>query len=146
MVDSIRRVFGTTFEAPSVAGIRGRTGVDPEMMRIIERSGDPLTSGSYQVSIATSAMRGPLASLEMATLNAGLGSYFGTTDGVLIINAGEKQELGLLPGDVVTAVDGRKVTSPSQLMRILRTYEKGEEFKLQIMRQKRAETVAGKMP
>ena len=31
-------------------------------------------------------------------------------------------------------------------MRILRTYEQGEEFKLQIMRQKRAETVTGKMP
>jgi hypothetical protein len=146
MVDSIRRTFGTMFDAPSVAGVRTRTGMDPEMVRIIERNGDPLTSGSYQFSIATTAMRGPLASLEMATLNAGLGSYFGTTDGVLIINAGEKQELGLLPGDVVTAVDGRKVTSPSQLMRILRTYEKGEEFKLQIMRQKRAETVTGKMP
>jgi C-terminal processing protease CtpA/Prc len=145
MVDSIRRTFGTMFEAPSVAGVRTRTGMDPEMMRIIERNGDPLTSGSYQFSVATTA-RGPLASLEMATLNAGLGSYFGTTDGVLIINAGEKQELGLLSGDVVTSVDGRKVTSPSQLMRILRTYEQGEEFKLQIMRQKRAETVSGKMP
>lgn len=101
--------------------------------------------GTGSFSFTTTA-RGPLASLEMATLNAGLGSYFGTTDGVLVINTGEKQELGLLPGDVVTAVDGRKVTSPSQLMRILRTYEKGEEFKLQIMRQKRAESVTGKMP
>lgn len=101
--------------------------------------------GTGSFSFTTTA-RGPLASLEMATLNAGLGSYFGTTDGVLVINTGEKQELGLLPGDVVTAVDGRKVTSPSQLMRILRTYEKGEEFKLQIMRQKRAESVSGKMP
>jgi hypothetical protein len=105
----------------------------------------PSMLGSGSFSFTTNA-RGPLASLEMAALNAGLGSYFGTTDGVLIINAGEKQELGLLPGDVVTAVDGRKVTSPSQLMRILRTYEKGEEFKLQIMRQKRAESVTGKMP
>lgn len=101
--------------------------------------------GTGSFSFTTTA-RGPLASLEMATLNAGLGSYFGTTDGVLVINTGEKQELGLIPGDVVTAVDGRKVTSPSQLMRILRTYEQGEEFKLQIMRQKRAETVSGKMP
>lgn len=103
----------------------------------------PTGAGSFSF---TTTARGPLASLEMAALNAGLGSYFGTTDGVLIINAGEKQELGLLPGDVVTAVDGRKVTSPSQLMRILRTYDQGEEFKLQIMRQKRAETVSGKMP
>lgn len=120
-------------------------------MNLIERMvpGEAITVrpsiGTGSFSFTTNA-RGPLASLEMATLNAGLGSYFGSTDGVLIINAGEKQELGLLPGDVVTSVDGRKVTSPSQLMRILRTYEQGEEFKLQIMRQKRAETVSGKMP
>lgn len=123
----------------------------PGEMNLIERMvpGEAITVrpsiGTGSFSFTTNA-RGPLASLEMATLNAGLGSYFGTTDGVLIINAGEKQELGLLPGDVVTSVDGRKVTSPSQLMRILRTYEQGEEFKLQIMRQKRAETVSGKMP
>ena len=120
-------------------------------MNMVERMvpGEAITVrpsiGTGSFSFTTTA-RGPLASLEMATLNAGLGSYFGTTDGVLIINTGEKQELGLLPGDVVTAVDGRKVTSPSQLMRILRTYEQGEEFKLQIMRQKRADTVTGKMP
>jgi S1-C subfamily serine protease len=114
------------------------------MADIIRRSGDPLTSPSYQVTFAT--VGGPLAALEMASLNAGLGSYFGTSEGVLIINTGEKQELGLLPGDVVTAVDGRKVSSPSQLARILRTYEKGEEYKLQVMRQKKSETVTGKMP
>ena len=58
----------------------------------------------------------------------------------------EPINIGLEPGDVIVSVDGRKVTTPSQLMRIVGTYDRGEEFKLQIMRQKRAETLPVKMP
>ena len=54
--------------------------------------------------------------------------------------------LGLEPGDVILSVDGRKVTSPSQLMRIVGSYDHNDEFKLQIMRQKRAESLNVKMP
>ncbi len=143
MADSaLRHTY--TFAAPNVV-IRPRT-PGSQFEEAFSVTGEPLfgrDGGSFSF---TTAMRGPLASLEMAALNSGLGSYFGATEGVLILNAGEKQDLGLLPGDVVTAVDGRKVTSPAQLMRILRTYDTGEEFKLQIMRQKKADTVTGKMP
>jgi S1-C subfamily serine protease len=89
---------------------------------------------------------GPLSSLEMVSLNEKLGAYFGTTEGVLVVNVGEKDAFGLQPGDVIASVDGRKVTNSSQLMRIFRTYDKGEEFKIQIMRQKKAETLTGKLP
>jgi C-terminal processing protease CtpA/Prc len=54
--------------------------------------------------------------------------------------------MGLEAGDVILSVDGRKVTSPSQLMRIVGTYDHNDEFKLQIMRQKHAETLSVKMP
>ena len=54
--------------------------------------------------------------------------------------------IGLEPGDVIVSVDGRKVTTPSQLMKIVGSYEHNDEFKLQIMRQKRAETLTVKMP
>ena len=50
------------------------------------------------------------------------------------------------PGDVIVSVDGRKVSSPSQLMRIVGSYEHNDEFKLQIIRQKRPETLTIKMP
>lgn len=89
---------------------------------------------------------GPLSNLELVSLNEKLGAYFGTSEGVLVVNVGEKDAFGLLPGDVIASVDGRKVTTSSQLMRILRTYDKGEEFKIQIMRQKKAETLTGKLP
>jgi type II secretory pathway component PulC len=92
------------------------------------------------------AFGGPLADLELAPLNEKLGNYFGVNEGVLVIDVPEKESLGLVPGDVITAIDGRKVTTPSQLTRILRTYEKGEEFKIQVTRQKRTETLTAKLP
>ena len=147
VVDTIRRAFGTTFDAsPAFAGVRSRAGSNLESLRFAEIDADPRIRGSYTFSINTTQTSGPLAEVEMTSLNTGLGSYFGTSEGVLIINTGGKSDAGLQAGDVVTAVDGRKVTSPGQLARILRTYEKGEEYKLQIMRQKKTETVTGKMP
>lgn len=92
------------------------------------------------------AFGGPLADLELAPLNDKLGSYFGVSEGVLVIDVPEKENLGLLPGDVISAIDGRKVTSPTQLTRVLRTYDPGEEFKIQITRQKHAETLTAKLP
>jgi|CXWL01.1.fsa_nt_gi membrane-associated protease RseP (regulator of RpoE activity) len=145
VLDSSRRAFATAFDAPTLAGVRSRSGGNMEALRFTEFGGEPIR-GSYTVSVNGMSMGGPLAEVEMTSLNAGLGSYFGATEGVLIINVGEKQDAGLQAGDVVTSVDGRKVTSPGQLARILRTYEKGEEYKLQIMRQKKSETVTGKMP
>ncbi|MEO5800578.1 MAG: PDZ domain-containing protein [Gemmatimonadales bacterium] len=93
-----------------------------------------------------SAFGGPLADLELAPLNEKLGSYFGVTEGVLVIDVPEKASLGLIPGDVITAIDGRKVGTPSQLFRVLATYDKGEEFKIQVTRQRRSETIVSKQP
>jgi len=105
--------------------------------------GNTMPGGNFAYAFT---IGGPLSNLEMVSLNEKLGAYFGTTEGVLVVNVGEKDAFGLLPGDVIASVDGRKVTTSSQLMRILRTYDKGEEFKIQIMRQKKAETLTGKLP
>jgi S1-C subfamily serine protease len=151
------------------------------------------------------------ANLELTALNEKLGSYFGTSQGVLVVStdahrgyaiaapaivsgmprdvvirmradsaqrsqtragatggagmmirrdstisidgvparAGARRTpftMGLEPGDVILSVDGRKVSSPSQLMRIIGSYDHNDEFKLQIMRQKRQETLPVKMP
>lgn len=91
-------------------------------------------------------VRGALSDLELAPLNADLGRYFGTSEGVLVLNTPKPPGLGLKGGDVVTAIDGRKVGSPAQLLRILRTYEPGEAVKFEVQRDKRRETVTGKVP
>jgi len=84
---------------------------------------------------------GPLGDLDLAPLNPDLGAYFGATEGVLVIRAPRDGSLGLKGGDVVQAVDGRKPSSPAHLLRILRSYDRGETFKMDILRNKKRETV-----
>jgi S1-C subfamily serine protease len=90
-------------------------------------------------------MGGPLADLELAPLNADLGSYFGTTEGVLVISVPKESSLGLKGGDVILNLDGRKATGPNSFLRLLRSYEPGESFKLEIMRNKARTTVTGQI-
>jgi len=87
----------------------------------------------------------PLADLELAPINADLGRYFGVSNGILVISVPEDSKLNLKGGDVVLSVDGRTPSTPAHLLRILRSYEPGEEFKLEIMRMKKKETVVGKL-
>jgi S1-C subfamily serine protease len=87
----------------------------------------------------------PLADLELAPLNPDLGRYFGASDGVLVVSVPKDSELGLKGGDVVLAVDGRKPASPSHLLRILRSYEQGESFKIEVLRNHKRETVTGRV-
>jgi len=88
---------------------------------------------------------GPLMDLELAPLNPDLGAYFGTTEGVLVINLPKESTLGLRGGDVILSIDGRKVSGPSGLHRILMSYDAGESFKFDIMRNKSRMTVTGKL-
>jgi PDZ domain-containing protein len=87
----------------------------------------------------------PLADLELAPLNPDLGRYFGATEGVLVISVPKGSELALKSGDVVLTVDGRKPASPSHLLRILRSYERGESFKIDVLRNHKRETVTGRV-
>lgn len=90
-------------------------------------------------------MGGPLADLELAPINSDLGSYFGTTEGVLVISVPKESALGLKGGDVILSVDGRKANGPNSLLRILRSYEPGDSFKFEIMRNKSRTTVTGQL-
>jgi S1-C subfamily serine protease len=87
----------------------------------------------------------PLADLELAPLNADLGRYFGATEGILVVSVPKDSDLGLKGGDVVLAVDGRKPASPSHLLRILRSYERGESFKLDILRNHKRESLTSRL-
>ncbi|HEU5169182.1 MAG TPA: PDZ domain-containing protein [Gemmatimonadales bacterium] len=87
-------------------------------------------------------LAGDLGELELAPLNPDLGQYFGTGDGVLVISAPKGSPLRLRGGDVVLAVDGRRPAGPPHLLRILRSYDGGETFTLEIMRNRRRERMS----
>jgi S1-C subfamily serine protease len=89
--------------------------------------------------------RSPLGRLELAPLNPDLAKYFGTEEGVLVISAPSDSGLRLRGGDVVLAVDGRAPSGPSHLLRILRSYETGETFKLDIVRNRKRESITARI-
>jgi PDZ domain-containing protein len=84
--------------------------------------------------------------LDLVTLNPDLGEYFGTKEGVLVVKAPGDSSLPLRSGDVILAIGGRKPTSPSHAMRILRSYEGGEAVTIELMRKQKRMTIAWKVP
>ena len=84
--------------------------------------------------------------MELVSLNADLGEYFGTTEGLLVVRAPEQASLNLKAGDVILKVGGRTPTSQASAVRILRSYGDGESVEFEIMRQKRKMAVTGTMP
>ncbi|MGD0484771.1 MAG: PDZ domain-containing protein [Gemmatimonadales bacterium] len=89
---------------------------------------------------------GPLADLELVKVNAGLAEYFGTSEGLLVVDAPSDSSLGLRAGDVILSIGGRRPTSPTHALRILGTYDPGEALTFEVMRQKHRITVNGRMP
>lgn len=146
MVPGGERIFefpGMRFQPRTEIELRPRIELERNSERWTPRelAGLPREPGAWTVFVGG----GALASLELAPINPDLGSYFGTTEGILVVKVGENSPLGLKAGDVILSVDGRKPSSSSSLMRILRSYENGEPVRFEVMRQKRRETVTGKM-
>ena len=84
--------------------------------------------------------------MELVELNAGLGKYFGTATGLLVVKAPSSDALQLQDGDVIQKIDGREPTSVRHALRILGSYDAGEKLKLQIMRDKHAKTLDIEIP
>ena len=84
--------------------------------------------------------------MELVELNEGLGRYFGTDSGLLVVSAPKSDAFKLQDGDVIESIDGREPNSVGHAMRILGSYQPGEELKLKIMRDKRRQTLSIEMP
>jgi S1-C subfamily serine protease len=144
-----RRTVSVVTEDEPEMGFAGQPGGRPFMYRF-DREREPMQAGDFMEGMdlppgMDRLYGGPLADLELAPLNPDLGQYFGTNDGVLVIHAPKDGTLGLKGGDVVQAVDGRKPVNPSHLLRILRSYDRGETFKLDVLRNRKRETISARV-
>lgn len=148
---ALQRVSLVTAGDAAGPGVRGSQrfsfvmpgGPDPEAMKMM--GPDPeLENLDIRVPRMVMLFGGELAELELAPLNPELGQYFGTAEGVLVISAPKGSPLGLKGGDVVLSVDGRKPSTPTQLLRILRSYDGDETFKIDVLRNHKRETVTAK--
>jgi serine protease Do len=81
-------------------------------------------------------------------LSPQLAEYFGTKEGVLVTSvqdASTGAKAGLKAGDVITSLNGSAVDDPAELRRRLQNVDEGEEFTLSVMRDKKLQTLKGKL-
>ena len=84
--------------------------------------------------------------MHLAMINSGLGQYFGTEQGVLVLNVSEDNIYQLQPGDVILSINGREPRDTGRVFELLRTYEPGEEITLSIMRNKKQQKLTSTIP
>jgi len=83
-------------------------------------------------------MDGPFGGIQFAPLNADLGRYFGTSEGILVLDTPDSStHVDLKGGDVILSIGDRKPTSVEHLFRILESYTDSETVHFDVMRDKR---------
>ena len=87
-----------------------------------------------------------LGELELVELNEGLGKYFGTDKGLLVVKAPESGAFELRDGDVIQSIDGREPKDVRHALRILGSYQAGEKLELGIMRDKKRRKIDVEIP
>jgi serine protease Do len=85
--------------------------------------------------------------LTTEELGGQLAQYFGVKDGVLVKSvqdgsAGAKA--GVKAGDVITSINGSQVYDPSDISRAVNRMDAGAEFTLEVMRDRKTQTLKGK--
>lgn len=94
------------------------------------RPGEMLRSG-YTVGMRA------IAGAELTDLNPVLGEYFGTLEGVLVLNAADgtpAARSGLRGGDVITSANGQSVSTITSLRRIVERAPPGSTIRLEVLR------------
>jgi C-terminal processing protease CtpA/Prc len=84
--------------------------------------------------------------LKLAEIDAGLGEYFETDRGVLVLKAKMDNDLQLKSGDVILQVGDTEVNSPAEFMRALRDFDSGEALEIDIKRNRKSHTLNTVMP
>jgi membrane-associated protease RseP (regulator of RpoE activity) len=111
-------------------------------------SGDPDVSilpGSPGAAFFFDGPRFGRFGLELVELNAGLGQYFGTEQGTLVVNVSEDSTLGLQPGDVILRIGDRPADTPDRVLRILGSYGADEDITIHVRRNGREMGVMGRL-
>ncbi|MDX2416449.1 MAG: PDZ domain-containing protein [Xanthomonadales bacterium] len=84
--------------------------------------------------------------LKLAEIDPGLGEYFKTDRGVLVLKARTDNDLQLKSGDVILQVGDSEVNSPAEFMRALRGFNSGDELVMNIKRNRKDRTLKTVMP
>ncbi|MCX6829764.1 MAG: PDZ domain-containing protein [candidate division Zixibacteria bacterium] len=119
------------------ATIGERKGEEPP--RIFGDPGSLSQAYSKKYVMGRSNISDTYIGVNLESLNAQLGEYFGVKDGqgALITEVFEDspaQKAGLKAGDVITQIDGKEVTEPADVQKAVGDKSKGDKLNLTILR------------
>lgn len=122
-----------------------RLGIAPELQRELRRLGrlEDCDGEDCQLPLLADAFR--WSDLNLASVDAQLGRYFGADTGVLVLSAGDALE-GLQPGDVIRSIEGTPVASPRDVMRALRAAPDGGKVAVDYLRDRHPGTASIVVP
>ena len=106
----------------------------------------PEMIGRFDMQFGLPWVETGLGDLELVELNEGLGRYFGTDKGLLVVKAPKSDAFELRDGDVIQSIDGREPKDVRHALRILGSYQAGEKLELGIMRDKKRVKVDVEIP
>ncbi|HQW63182.1 MAG TPA: PDZ domain-containing protein [Pseudomonadota bacterium] len=89
---------------------------------------------------------GDLFDLKLAPLNPELGRYFGSDEGVLVLDKAEGNLPQLKRGDVILSVGGERAGSTSDVVRALMRREAGENVNVEVMRDRKRQVLVVVVP
>ncbi len=150
--DELKIVYLRDGQAISASLIAGELDptlmVEPDLpfMRDLERLGRRFDDDVIAPLRYRWRHHGLFAGMELVAMTPGLGRYFGTETGLLVIRAPGNEAIGLQDGDVIREIGGRRPQDPGHAMRILRSYEAGEEVVIGIVRDRKETEVVVSLP
>jgi len=89
---------------------------------------------------------GPWGDAEFVEVTPGLGRYFGTDTGLLVVRVPDAAGGELAEGDVILSIGGRTPQDAGHALRILASYQPGETVQLEIMRDRKRSKVELRIP
>lgn len=119
------------------------TMVAPEVRREIIRIDNDCKDGDCRLAVLSDAIR--WNGLNLASVDAGLGRYFGIDRGVLVIGTGKDLQ-GLQAGDVIRAINGKPVNTPREAMDVLRPLPAGGKASVDYLRDHKPATAQVTIP
>ena len=79
--------------------------------------------------------------LRLTELDSGLGRYFGTDHGALVLRAAGEELTGIEVGDVIQRVDGEDVATPRQAMNRLGAAQPGQRIRVELLRDRKKRSI-----
>jgi len=131
---------------PASASVTARPGMKLAKRLDIHPFKGVFEGGGALPTFAFARAEGVFGAAELVPLNSKLGQYFGTDKGLLVVRAPSDARLKLEDGDVILDIDGRVPSSPAHALRILGSYQVGEQLKLNVLRLKKRLSFDIKIP